>query len=88
MSFNGEVKADEPVVLIDRDSTPNKVIWARSMKDFQAMWGGSALFDVSVIKGLRGVSVMTVNTNFWDVYREDDPVLAKELLKIMFEVNS
>lgn len=86
MSFNGKVKKDEKVVLIDNKTA--KVLYAYSQEDKEFQWGGSAMFDVGVLKGAPGVEQMRVNVNFWDVYRLDDPALGEELVKVMFKMGN
>lgn len=82
MSFTGSVDAGEKVVLIHKDS--GKVIHAAAVEDGKFRLGGSALFEVYVLKGESGVSQMTVNVNWWDVYKMDDPGLGERLVTSMF----
>lgn len=82
MSFVGSVTKGEKVVLIHKDS--GKVIFASAVEDGKFQLGGSALFEVYVLKGESGVSQMTVNVNWWDVYKMDDLALTERLVTSMF----
>lgn len=86
MSFNGYVKRDEKVVLIDCKTA--QVVYACSQEDRTFQLGGSSLFDVLILRGVSGVEQMRVNVNYWDVYKLDDPALGEELVKVMFKMGN
>ena len=54
--------------------------WAQD--DYERVSGGLASFEVTVnSENMPGVHEMTINTNQWEVYKNDDP----KLLKILIE---
>lgn len=54
---------------------------ATAAEDYSRMAGASAVFDVYVnSETLLGVSAMTINTNTWEVYDQDDPEILKKIV--------
>ena len=82
MSFTGKLEKHEQVVLI-RYGT-GELVDARSTHDTEMHLGGSALLEVSVVRGLP-VESAVVNVNEWDVYKTDDPALVDILLDRVFK---
>lgn len=82
MGFTGTLDKHEQVVLI-RYGT-GEIVDARSAGDVTMQLGGSALLEVSIVRGLP-VESAVVNVNDWDVYRIGDAELAEVLLDRVFK---
>lgn len=82
MSFPGGVVKHEQVVLVNKKDR-TLIVDGRAMEDGEFQWGGSALFDVDIVRGLP-VESAQFNVNFWDVYKGDSEELVAVLLDQLF----
>ena len=80
MSMFYDVKAGDKLVLLNKDSGL-RPIRALAAEDKEDMIGDTAYLSVDLYAGEKlGVASMTINVNYWDVYKTDDPKLANVLL--------
>lgn len=80
MTMFYDVKAGDKLVLLNKDSNLGP-IRALAAEDKEDALGESAYMAVDLYPSEKlGIVSMTINVNFWDVYRVDDPKLAAVLL--------
>lgn len=73
MAMHGDVSNDDSLYIFHEKFGFLRA-WAE--QDKQDLLGTSAYLDVGLQTGdkiLPGVAKMTINTNYWDVYAENDP---------------
>ena len=76
-SVTRSVSKGDPLILFNKKLG---FVRAFAAEDFEIQGGGSALFRVWInSEGLPGISEAVISVNYWDVYRFDDPELAKDL---------
>lgn len=80
MSMFYDVKAGDKLVLLNKESGLGP-IRALASEDKEDRIGDTAYLSVDLYSGEKmGVASMTINVNYWDVYKTDDPKLGVVLL--------
>lgn len=77
MAQDRNVKNGQALILHNKEIG---FVRAWAAEDHSGVAGGSALFRVNVNSPqLPGIAEAIINTNQWDVYLEDDPVVLKKI---------
>lgn len=72
MSFYGEVELGDALILHHKPT--DTLVKAISEEDRGFGMGSFACLDVRGVRGLEfPVEAMTINVNYWDVYKMDNP---------------
>lgn len=80
MTMFYDVKEGDHLVLLNKDLElgPIRALAAENKED---IIGDTAYMRVDLYSGEKlGIASMTINVNYWDVYKTDDPKLANVLL--------
>jgi len=79
MTMFYDVKTGDKLVLFNKESNLGP-IRAFAAEDKEDMIGDTAYLKVDLYASNLGLSSMTLNVNYWDVYKDDDPKLVTVLL--------